>query len=156
MRPTDTAICYGQVVQVIGSGNQAFQYQWLPTVGIANPDVSTLYIVTGITEHGCAARDSINVYRSDEAVLAIPNAFAPGSNGNNQFMPITRGISQLIYFRVYNRWGNVVFETRKLGEGWDGSWKGEAQPFGVYVYDIQAISLTGKIINKSGNVTLLR
>ncbi len=163
--PVDSVTLYTGESYHIAPYTNCAAFTWFPPAGLdnpfisdptANPDVSTLYIVTGITEHGCAARDSIYVYRSDEAVLAIPNAFAPGSNGNNQFKPITRGISQLNYFRVYNRWGNVVFETKKLGEGWDGSWKGEAQPFGVYVYDIQAVSLTGKIINKSGNVTLLR
>lgn len=140
-------------------------FVWFPPEGLSNPyisdpvaspDLSTRYIVTATTEEGCQALDTIYVIRTDDAMLAIPNAFTPGTGANNTFKILNKGISQLNYFRVYNRWGNIVFETRNINEGWDGSWKGEPQPFGVYIYDIQAVSLTGKLINKGGNVTLIR
>ncbi|PQJ10666.1 hypothetical protein CJD36_011890 [Flavipsychrobacter stenotrophus] len=140
-------------------------FTWFPITGLdypyianptASPDVSTLYIVTATTEHGCKAIDSIYVIRDEGAILELPNAFTPGGSTNNKFYAIDKGMAHLNYFRVYNRWGNVVFETKDINEGWDGSWKGEPQPFGVYVYNIQGVSLNGKIINKTGNVTLLR
>ncbi|MBC7554652.1 MAG: gliding motility-associated C-terminal domain-containing protein, partial [Taibaiella sp.] len=62
----------------------------------------------------------------------------------------------LNYFRVYNRWGQVVFETKSISEGWDGNFKGEPQPLGVYVYEVQAVTNAGTLFNKHGNVTLLR
>lgn len=140
-------------------------FLWFPTTGLDNPyvanptatpDVSTLYIVTGTTEHGCKAVDSINVIRDEGAILEMPNAFTPGSGVNNKFFAIDKGIAYLNYFRVYNRWGNLLFETKDMSQGWDGSWKGEPQPFGVYIYNIQGVSLNGQIINRTGNITLLR
>ena len=140
-------------------------FLWFPITGlsspfisdpVATPDVSTIYILTGTTEHGCVARDSIAVFVNDESLVAMPNAFTPGNGINNTFKVILRGVANLNYFRVYNRWGNLLFETKNINEGWDGSYKGEQQPGAVYVYDVQAVTSTGKIVQKSGNVTLLR
>lgn len=50
----------------------------------------------------------------------------------------------------------MVYESKNIDAGWDGSWKGEPQPFGVYVYSIQAVTSTGKVFNKQGNVTVIR
>ncbi len=140
-------------------------FSWFPYAGLSNPfvsnpvatpDVSTMYVVTATTEHNCVSRDTLNIFVSEESVLAMPNAFTPGTGPNNTFKVILRGIASLNYFRVYNRWGNLLFETKNLSEGWDGAYKGEPQGMGVYVYDIQAVSSTGKTFNKKGNVTLLR
>ncbi|MCF8450910.1 MAG: gliding motility-associated C-terminal domain-containing protein, partial [Taibaiella sp.] len=59
-------------------------------------------------------------------------------------------------FRVYDRWGVVVFQTSNIDEGWDGTFKGVPQPVGVYIYDVSAVTNTGRDFTKSGNVTLLR
>lgn len=161
----DSVMLYAGESYHIEPVTNCVSYLWFPPAGlnspfiadpVASPDVSTRYIMTGTTENGCKAADTIYVIRNDDALVGIPNAFTPGTGVNNTFRLIPKGISQLNYFRVYNRWGNVVFETKDISEGWDGSWKGEPQPFGVYIYDIQAVSLTGKLINKSGNVTLIR
>lgn len=138
---------------------------WFPYSGVSNPLVSdptfspvfdTRYIVFGTTEHGCKTSDSISIYVSDESFIDVPNAFAPGNGTNNVFSFINRGIVSVNYFRVFNRWGNMMFETKSMNQGWDGAYKGEPQPFGVYVYDIQVVTPTGKIVNKHGNLTLLR
>jgi gliding motility-associated-like protein len=62
----------------------------------------------------------------------------------------------LSFFRIFNRWGNVVFETKDVNEGWDGTFNGEPQPFGVYIYEIEAVGADGMLWNKRGNITLLR
>ncbi|PQJ10546.1 hypothetical protein CJD36_011260 [Flavipsychrobacter stenotrophus] len=141
-------------------------FTWFPPEGLDNPlvsdptatpDVSTMYVVTAVTENGCVAKDSINFHVNDDNVYGIPNAFTPGTGANNEFKIMLDGVAKLNYFRIFNRWGVMVFETKTIGSGWDGTYKGEPQPFGVYVYDIQAVSsLTGKIKNMRGNVTLLR
>ena len=123
---------------------------------ILSPVADTRYEVHGVTENGCEAIDSISVYVSDESLLDLPNAFTPGSGTNNIFALVNRGIVSVNYFRVFNRWGNMMFETKSISQGWDGTYKGEPQPFGVYVYDIQAVTPTGRIVNKHGNVTLLK
>lgn len=140
-------------------------FSWFPYAGLsspfisdptATPDISTKYLVNAVTEYGCKAVDSINVIVNEESLLALPNAFTPGTGANSEFKIILRGIANLNYFRIFNRWGNLVFETKNIAEGWDGSWKGVPQPFGVYVYEIQAVTSTGKVFTKSGNVTIIR
>ncbi len=162
----DSLVLYPGESYTMNPLTNCVSFVWFPITGLSNPfisnpeatpDVSTQYILTGTTEHGCVARDSIAVYVSEESVLNMPNAFIPGSDGaNNKFRVYTRGMVYLNYFRIYNRWGNVVFETKNLSEGWDGSFKGEPQEMGVYIYDVQAVTSTGKIVKKTGNVTLLR
>lgn len=154
----------GESHHIISSTNCS-SFTWFPYAGLSNPlvsdptatpDVSTMYIVTATTEHNCVAKDTLNIYVSEESLLAMPNAFTPGNGANNTFKVILRGIASLNYFRVYNRWGNLMFETKSLSEGWDGSYKGEPQAMDVFTYDVQAVSSTGKVFRKMGNVTLLR
>jgi gliding motility-associated-like protein len=140
-------------------------YSWTPAGGlsskyianpVAAPQISTKYVLTGVTEWGCKTKDSINIYINTEPVFTVPNAFAPGNGANGTFRLIKRGNGTLRHFRIYDRWGVVVFQTSNIEEGWDGTYKGTPQPVGVYVYDITAISTTGNAFNKTGNVTLLR
>jgi gliding motility-associated-like protein len=127
---------------------------------IANPLNNTKYIVTASTIDGCVTQDSVSVYIRDATVINVPNAFTPGHGVNNKFKLSTRGIAFLRYFRVYDRWGVLLFETTDINEGWDGSYKGAPQPLGVYVYSIDAVTTTGGGVSKdqflNGNVTLLR
>lgn len=140
-------------------------FSWTPAGGlsskyisnpIATPQVNTRYILYTVTENGCRATDSIYIYVDDNELITMPNAFTPGSNSNNILYIIKRGLLSLNYFRIYNRWGNLVFESTDINAGWDGTYKGVPQPIGVFVYTIQAVSNKGKIINKAGNITLLR
>jgi gliding motility-associated-like protein len=137
---------------------------WFPPEGlsdryvsdpIATPEVSTRYWVRGVTENGCYAGDSITIYVSEESLVQIPNAFAPGGS-NKVFKVILEGTANVNHFRIFNRWGNLLFETKDINEGWDGTYNGTPQPFGVYIYELEAVSGTGKIIRKHGNLTLLR
>jgi gliding motility-associated-like protein len=59
-------------------------------------------------------------------------------------------------FRVYNRWGQKVFETQQIDEGWDGVYNDHPQPVGVYVYIVEAVTRSGRYFYKQGNVTLIR
>ncbi len=141
------------------------QFSWTPSGGLsakfvsnplASPVISTKYVVTGVTEWGCLTKDSISINVNTEAVLTLPNAFAPGRGINDKFKVIRRGLATLRYFRVYNRWGNLMFETTNIDEGWDGTLNGKPQPVGVYVYEVSAVSKSGTVFKKQGNVTLLR
>jgi gliding motility-associated-like protein len=154
----------GETFQIEPATNCTW-FSWTPAGGlsskyianpVASPEISTKYVVTGMTEWGCKTQDSINVNINTEAILTLPNAFAPGRGVNNLFKVIKRGTATLRHFRVYDRWGVVVFQTSNIDEGWDGTFKGVPQPVGVYIYDVSAVSNTGKEFTKSGNVTLLR
>lgn len=140
-------------------------FTWFPSAGLnynniinplANPITNTDYYVDGVTSDGCKTRAYVNVMRRAHTLFTAPNAFTPGSGINNKFRLIRRGDGGLSFFRIFNRWGNVVFETKDVNEGWDGTFNGEPQPFGVYIYEIEAIGADGMLWNKRGNVTLLR
>ena len=140
-------------------------FTWSPPIGlndtlisnpIASPVVNTKYIVKATTEWGCKTSDSINIHINPLSVIAMPNAFTPGNGPNNILYVLKRGIASLHYYRIYNRWGQKVFETSNIDEGWDGTFKGKPQPFDVYIYDVEAITDKGVIFDKTGNVTLLR
>jgi gliding motility-associated-like protein len=140
-------------------------FEWFPPAGLSNwqivnplasPEISTQYTLYGQTQYGCKAYDSISIYVDVESLLALPNAFSPGSGPNSEFKIIKRGIATLKYFRIFNRWGNMVFETTDIDKGWDGTYKGVSQPLDVYVYQVEAVTSTGKIFLKHGNTTLIK
>jgi len=140
------------------------QFEWTPSAGLssafvqdpmASPTSSTRYIVTATTEYGCKIVDTLNIRVEADGILDVPNAFAPGGN-NREFRVLRKGDATLNYFRVYNRWGNLVFETTDINKGWDGTYKGVPQPMGVFVYDVQAVTSAGTLFSKHGNVTLIR
>jgi gliding motility-associated-like protein len=143
----------------------ALYFKWFPPSGLsadnisdpyAQPEVRTRYFVTATTEHGCSVSDSIDVLVK-ETVIDIPNAFAPNGNGaNSTFKPSKRGIAKLKSFNIFNRWGEKVFETTNIDNGWDGTFNDKPQPIGVYVYTIEAVTDSGKAFIKQGNVTLVR
>ena len=162
----DSVILYpGESYHIIPNTNCS-NITWFPPEGlssaaisdpVATPLSNTMYIAMGITEHGCVVSDSIYFHINDETFYGIPNAFTPGTGNNNKFLLQTKGIASLNHFRVYDRWGVLLFETRNINEGWDGSYKGAPQPFGVYIYDVEAVSaITGKIATFRGNITLIR
>jgi gliding motility-associated-like protein len=161
----DSAILYpGQSYQLDPGGN-ALYFSWFPTVGLSNPNLSnpvatpsvnTRYYVTGTTESGCVATDSIYVLVHEESAINMPNAFTPGVMPNPEFKVAHLGTASLKSFRVYNRWGTKVFETSDINTGWNGTFNGEPQPMGVYIYTVEAVSNKGKAFVKQGNVTLIR
>ena len=161
----DSATIYpGEKYQLNAATNCTY-ITWFPSTGlsdahitnpVASPLVSTRYIATGMTEFGCKVKDSIDIRVSKETLLDLPNAFTPGSGSNSKFKILKRGIADLKSFSVYNRWGQKVFETANIDEGWDGSFNGKPQLFGVYVYEVIAVTSSGEDFVKTGNVTLIR
>jgi gliding motility-associated-like protein len=162
----DVTLYPGESVELFANGNCS-NFEWIPNYHltanniknpIANPPVTTQYIVKGTTENDCKISDSITIRISEESVLDLPNAFSPGSGTsiNDELKIIKRGIVNLNFFRIYNRWGELVFETKQIEKGWNGQFKGKAQPMGVYVYTIDAVTSTGKRFYKQGNITLIR
>lgn len=94
--------------------------------------------------------------------LLIPNAFSPNLMGpgntsgqNDAFLPLVRGLSEF-QMLIYNRWGELLFETKDPQQGWDGYYKGKLCPQDVYVYKIMATFEDGNVITRMGDVNLLR
>ncbi len=139
----------------------ATYFHWFPDAGLndpnisnpkMNPTVDTRYFVTARTEYGCSYYDSVDVWVK-ETVMDMPNAFNPNTT---QFKADIRGLASIETFEIYNRWGQKVFETKNINQGWDGFLNGTPQPLGVYVYIIHATTIEGKPFKKTGNVTLVR
>lgn len=92
-----------------------------------------------------------------EGELAIPTAFSPNGDGNNDLFRLLGGKGvKSIELSVYNRWGERVFHTTDIKEGWDGTYKGKMQNTGVYAYTLKAFFLNGDVFNKQGNVTMIK
>lgn len=139
-------------------------FSWTPDVGlsdtsisnpVANPPVNTKYILTVRTEDGCKAIDSTSIRVMDHSIIQVPNGFVPGGV-SGPLKVILRGLARLRYFRIYDRWGNIVFDAKNIEDGWDGTFNGKPQPAGVYIFEAEAATSTGQILRKQGNVTLLR
>lgn len=89
--------------------------------------------------------------------LMIPNAFSPNNDGQNDFFKITNMTDEkLIDFKVFNRWGTILFRTTDSRQGWDGTNKGQQQPVGVYGYVIRIGYSDGYVETYKGTVTLIR
>ena len=87
----------------------------------------------------------------------VPGAFSPNGDGHNDNLSLlVRGIFNLNYFYIYNRWGNLVFQTGNITQGWDGKYNSKEQEVGVYVYVLSGTDYVGNPINRQGNVTLVR
>ena len=115
------------------------------------------YVMKTFTEAGCFGYDTIQVKVFTTAPdIFVPNAFTPNNNTNNIFRPIPVGISNIEYFRVYNRNGMLVYSTARIGSGWDGTYNGQPQPVGGYVWMVRGTDYTGKLVAKKGTVILIR
>ena len=107
---------------------------------------------------GCSdeATMLVKVFKTAPRVF-VPTAFTPNSDGKNDVVrPVAVGISKIHYFRIYNRWGQMVFETTENGRGWDGKIKGILQGTQSYAWIVKGEDFTGKTVFEKGTVTLIR
>jgi gliding motility-associated-like protein len=103
---------------------------------------------------GCQGVKTITVSLSLLPVL--PTGFTPNGDGENDVFIIRGGPFQTVDFKIYNNWGELIFSTNELNTGWDGTYKGEAVPIGVYTWTFVVNVADGKVFRESGDVTLMR
>ncbi len=161
----DTAIVVGQPLQLTATGSEFFD--WQPPTGLNNPHIANpvanlndniTYTVRVSSPEGCFAYDTINVkvFKTPPDIF-VPTAFTPnGDYLNDVLTPIPVGISKYDYFRVYNRWGQLVFSTTEVKKGWDGKISGKDQGSDTFVWYVRGTDYTGKVIFKKGSTTLIR
>jgi gliding motility-associated-like protein len=87
--------------------------------------------------------------------IYVPNSFTPNGDGLNDTFGISGEAIQNFSMRIFNRWGDMIFETNSTDEQWNGTFKGQKAPTGSYVYKIFASGLTGKKVQKEGTITLV-
>lgn len=125
----------------------------------ASPQITQIYTVQ-ISKGQCIETRTVLVEVYSDAcnpdVIFIPNTFTPNRDGINDVLLVRSNALQSIYFAVYNRWGERVFETRNLNSGWDGTINTSNAEQGVYGWYIEAECFNGRKTFKKGNVTLLR
>jgi hypothetical protein len=141
-------------------------YAWSPITGLSNASsispnfnftTATNYVIKITNDAGCIFNDSLNVLIFDKADFFVPNAFSPNNDGRNDKLKIAApGIESFQYFRIFNRWGNLVFETSNSSVFWDGTFKGMAQPAEVYSWFAEGISASGNKIQRNGQTLILR
>ncbi len=164
----DTSALPGQAIQLVASGGQ--RYIWSPETFLNDPSIynpvatigegvdSIRYKVRVYNSQFCYAEDDllVRIYRTGPDIL-VPSAFTPNGDGKNDILrPITIGISRLSYFKVYNRWGQLLYTTSEFGKGWDGKFGGIAQPAATYVFVTEGSDYLGKPVFRKGTSVLIR
>ena len=164
----DTAVVVGQPLHFNATGG--VDYLWTPgtslnNIHIADPtayydgsfdSISYKVVVKDIA--GCSDSDivKVKIFRTNPQIF-VPTAFTPNGDGvNDYFRPIAVGISRFDYFRVYNRWGQLVYSSSSTETGWDGKIGGKDQASATFVWVVKGQDFTGKQVFAKGTVTLIR
>lgn len=160
----DTVVVMDHPLPLHGTGGVL--YQWSPPAGLNDANIadpvamiraSTYYVLTAYTPMGCATTDTIKIEAYKGPAIYVPNAFSPnGDNNNDRFRVKAVGITEFSYLRIYNRYGQLVYNTNNMKEGWDGTLNGQAQPVGAYVWMLQGKDFTGQVHVQRGTVNLIR
>lgn len=116
------------------------------------------YIVTATDANNCSATDSVIVEKEIcRSYVYFPTAFSPNGDGVNEtFKPKYSPDLQKFQILIYNRWGEMVFETNDINQGWDGYYKGVLQPLSVYVWVADYSFMDGNKHTDSGNITIIK
>ena len=163
----------GETVNLWAYSPENGTYSWLNTNDILNhdnipnpsatPESNTTFTVLFVSSEGCYNTDTISVKVKEvicrDPYIFVPNAFTPNGDGKNDyFKPYYPEVMvREAYFAVYDRWGNIVYESKKLyDDGWDGTLKGKKLSTDVYTFYLKAYCINGEEYIHKGNVTLLR
>lgn len=164
----DTTVTGDEPLVLHATGGES--YLWTPAFYINDPSVpapvvtlgndvdSMSYTVKVTTAAGCTGEDDIKiiVFKTGPQIF-VPSAFTPNHDGRNDGLyPVLVGMKQLDYFRVYNRYGQLIFSTSEIGKSWDGTFGSKDQPTGTFVYMAQAVNYKGETVFKKGTVLLIR
>tara|TARA_B100000508_G_scaffold141091_1_gene146315 strand:+ start:44220 stop:46166 length:1947 start_codon:yes stop_codon:yes gene_type:complete len=123
---------------------------------IASPVITTTYFPQVIGANGCIGRDTVIVAVDFEEIVEVPSAFSPNNDGVNDFLHVLGVGIVNMEFRIYNRFGQLVFESTEVEDGWDGTLNGEPLNQGLFVYTLTYDLVNGASGEKSGNITLVK
>ncbi|MBV6484824.1 MAG: hypothetical protein KFKLKKLM_01340 [Flavobacteriales bacterium] len=159
----DTTIFLGQSATI--NATSLTPFNWSPNEAISctdcitatvNPIETTTYCAT-TTKNGCENSSCVTVVVDKRCGnVFVPNAFSPNADGSNDCLMVYSNCLDKLLFRVYSRWGEMIFESDKIDGCWDGTYKGEDLNTGVFVYTVQALLIDGTEVEFKGNTTLFR
>ncbi|HMO61936.1 MAG TPA: gliding motility-associated C-terminal domain-containing protein [Ferruginibacter sp.] len=160
----DTIAVIGVPQQLQASGGVF--YSWSPPGLLDNPNIANpKAILSGDAQFSVEVKDAVGCIGYDTVIIKtfadirfyVPNAFSPNGDGlNDVFRPVASGIPVLEWFRIANRYGEIVFETNQLNKGWDGTFRNKPQATGNYVWWLRGKTSSGRIVEMKGNVVLVR
>jgi gliding motility-associated-like protein len=160
----DTIVARNTLFQLHGSGGVS--YSWSPATGLSDPNISdpitkitndTRFFLTVKNPEGCVDTASMKATVFNGSAIYVPTAFTPNHDGLNDILkPFYVGIKTLYYFTIYNRWGEKVFSTTDMNQGWDGNWKQTVDNGSTYVWVLKAVDMLGKMYNLKGSFILLK
>ena len=151
----------GQLTQLNASGNGSFFWSGDSTLSCTNcidplvsPSTTTTYTVTITDVNGCTAKDVVTVFI--EGSLFVPNTFTPDGDGiNDMFFAIATEVSEFELL-IFNRWGELIWESSDHRIGWDGRYKGTLSQIGTYVWKVRMREFNGTLHDEIGHVNLVR
>ncbi len=162
----------GSVLLPAEYSSTSLTYSWTPdsTLNcktcprpISNPKFDTKYDVTFVDENGCSNKGGVQVVVLCKGItLFLPNTFSPNGDGvNDVFYPRGQGLDRIKFLRIFNRWGEVVFEQKDFVAnnalyGWNGKYKGSKVHPDVYVYQLEIFCGNSEVMKFSGNVALIQ
>ena len=169
----DTTIVIGDTVKLpIDNLNGGILFTWAPTTGLSclqcpypvvHPLKDILYNVSMSDKKGCSsASGRFNIRIKPVTFIKVPTTFTPNGDGNNDIIYVKGwGIKDLVSFQIYNRWGELVFETSDINVGWNGFYKDVLQNNDVYTYKVVAKMFTAdenvdKTEELQGHINLMR
>ncbi len=169
----DRLISFGDSVQLMPQTNSTItDFNWSSTTSISCdtclnqmvvPLETTTYFLSAVNEQGCEVNDEITITVTEDRPIYIPSVFTPNGDGFNDFFTIYCGsaVEQIKVFRVFNRWGALVYEVNDVNPGfdqfgWDGTLKGEFLENAVFIYYAEIRFKDGETMLSKGDVTLIR
>ncbi len=169
----DQTLAVGSAVLIHATGSSDITtWKWTPGNNLtctncpepyASPRQTTTYTLEVMNAGGCTASDKMTVFVvCNNGNLFVPNTFSPNGNGMNEvFYPRGKGLQKIRSFRVFNRWGELVFEAQNFNAndaaaGWDGTYRGKKLAPDVFIYSIEVVCENNEILSYKGDVTLLR
>ncbi len=163
----DTSIIVGEQIQLNIFEGEGVTYNWSPSEGLScadcsNPIITTLESIDYELEIsdplGCFnAKSYYNIEIKPLTSVDVPTAFTPNGDGINDLIFVDGwGIRELIEFKIYNRYGQVVFVSNDINEGWDGYFEGKLQNTETYTYTVLVETWLDETLNKTGTLNLLK
>ena len=163
----DSTLIIGESYQLNANAGSGYSYSWTPPEGlsctdcpnpIATPLQTTTYYLVVSDKFGCfTVRDTVEIKVEEKYSLDVPSAFSPNNDGINDIIFAKGwGLKELIAFKIYNRFGELVFESTDFNVGWNGIYKGKEQNIETYIYTVEALTFSDKVLTKTGNISLLR
>ena len=156
--PPDSSLCNGNIITLQAPGYKSYLWSTGSTDRQINVTKTGNYKLQVTDRFDCAGADSMNVFFfTDCIIVGIPNAFSPNLDGLNEtFKPYLTAPVTNYSMQIFNRLGQLVFETKNPATGWDGRFKGTGQDPATYVYYIAFKDFRGEAVRKRGTVILIR